>query len=292
MLMATAASLLLSAKPAQADWFSDMLASSLCTTSGSSEYYLGGSTTGIDEAFGGTTSKASNMGLPSNAGATSKGKPAGTWTALQQYGYMAPSFTYWVPAYSGDNSPVYVGTGGAGAGNETTNGTQVQIKTAQQSNGMYTDAVTGCTPIGKGAETGVANVIMWVPKAAVAITSTIYSVAQNISLDPKNPYFGGIATEVKTIISGDANHKGLLQSLYLQFLTPLIMIGACYLAWVGLVKRASMVAFQAAIWMLIAIIGGTWFLSNPLGLVNGLQGTTDKIDAYMSSVVISAEPQR
>lgn len=81
--------------------------------------------------------------------------------------------------------------------------------------------------------------------------------------------------------------KSLNSTLYLQFLMPIVMLGAIWMGWQGLVKRRSSQAVQGAIWMIGATAAAAIFFAQPgaiakqvNGLVTGVQDILIETVAY------------
>jgi hypothetical protein len=87
----------------------------------------------------------------------------------------------------------------------------------------------------------------------------------------------GIKAKVSEIVTGrDFENKdivigpGLVNSLYLEWIGPVIMFGALYMAYVGLIKRRSTEAMTSAIWMVSSTILGFFFLLSPFTMLDGV----------------------
>lgn len=92
----------------------------------------------------------------------------------------------------------------------------------------------------------LSNLAMWVYRLAL----------QPVWLDD-------LMTAVGDLIKGTGGNQGLKDVLYFPFINLMIMLGAIYLGWIGLVKRASMQAASSALWMIGAVFAGSLLMFNP-----------------------------
>ena len=87
------------------------------------------------------------------------------------------------------------------------------------------------------------------------------------------------------IVNGGDGVGGLKQSLYLEYIIPIIMLGALYMAWIGLVKKQSTEAAQAAIWMICAYAFAMIFMAHPSLIADkASQGISTITSGVMTSV--------
>lgn len=86
--------------------------------------------------------------------------------------------------------------------------------------------------------------------------------------------------------------ESLKDALYLEFITPVISIGALYLAYMGMVKRKTTEFVSGLIWMVGAAITGWFMIANPLILPSVgnavVQATTGSVVSAFANVVNSA----
>ena len=76
--------------------------------------------------------------------------------------------------------------------------------------------------------------------------------------------------------------KEMNNRLYLPFLMPIVMIGALWMGWQGLVLRRSSQATQAAVWMIAATCAGFVFLGNPKGIA---EATNDVVVTVQTTII-------
>lgn len=123
-----------------------------------------------------------------------------------------------------------------------------------------------CFPVDKLVANLSANSIFSITEAIVGFTGWVYGFA--IGHDS----FSDLIDAVDKVL-GNGNDQGLISSLYLNYLTPLIIIGSLWLFWYAFVKRAVSVATTGIIWMILSPIVSLGILYNASGLIslgNGL----------------------
>ena len=143
------------------------------------------------------------------------------------------------------------------------------------------------------AEMYLANSIFQTNKIVVGLTTWVYGLAFQPS------WLNSINEAVHTVITGDqartdadgnvvstsggSGSGGLRDALYLPFITIMIMIGALYLGWIGLVKRASLQAFHSFLWMLGAVLTGSLLMFNPSFLPNMANNIVSSVESAIIS---------
>jgi hypothetical protein len=89
------------------------------------------------------------------------------------------------------------------------------------------------------------------------------------ALNSDDPALKKINETIDQIITGKApgsdvsSGKGLKDTLYIPFLIPVIMLGALYMAYVGLYKRKSTQALHSVVWLVGSAVAGVLLLSQP-----------------------------
>jgi hypothetical protein len=268
----------------------------VCSTKDTPGAYLGGTSDSLKSSFkrethdspvGNGLNVTINSQQDENEFVDGNGRPkAGQrWTALEQYGYYAPSFETWQGALYEDKYdgawPFY-GTGGSG--NTTSYGQLVAITDASQSP-MFSNDLWECLNVDGSMNAGFGNFVFGITKLGVAIASESYGIASTMDITSESSPLNGLATGVTDMITGGDNpSQGLKQLLFLDWLIGVIFIATIGLIYVGLVKKSSMQAGQGAVWMIGATIAGFMFLSNPL-LVPGM---VDRVVGDFSSAVTKA----
>lgn len=178
-------------------------------------------------------------------------------TAYEKYGMAGMTWTVWLGAenhgqITGDGDvagkQIAAMAGGANLDNWATGD-------AKADSSFY-NTTSECAPIGDTGPTAVGNFLLSVTSWIVNISNLLFQTATETSSSV-------LQTLTPTIIA-IVDH--LKDALYLEFLAPVLMMGALYLGWKGLVKRSSTEAGSAAIWMLGATVAGFAVLANPMFL--------------------------
>lgn len=115
--------------------------------------------------------------------------------------------------------------------------------------------------------TAVANFMMngtsWIVHIANMTFQAAYESSSSV-IDKLNPV-------IEDII------KGLKDALYLEFLTPIIMLGALWLGYKGLVKKQSTEMATGALWMVGAAIVGFALIANPMFISSVVNKTVSAV---------------
>lgn len=82
--------------------------------------------------------------------------------------------------------------------------------------------------------------------------------------------------------------KGLKQNLYLNFLSPVIVLGAMWMGWQGLVKKRTSEATQAAVWMICSATFALIFMAWPAAIAGWGNTIVSTVNATAMSAVTTA----
>lgn len=194
---------------------------------------------------------------------------AGIKTAYTLFGEnFYPVFDSWDGYYTNDDEKFF-GTGGSASFSKYEDGQKGPLtelnKDVVKKIPLYSHDGLQCTGLDRNVGNSFANAVFMIPKSIVVATASLYDFAFNAAniSDSASP-FNPLVRAVSDIITGNGESKGLKDTLFLPFLSPIIVIGAISLFWVGIVKRSSIAAFQAAIWMIGAATAGILFVNQPM----------------------------
>ena len=123
-----------------------------------------------------------------------------------------------------------------------------------------------------------ANLIFSVAKVETWIAGFSYEAAGDIN----STIFKTMEKPVNKIV------KTLKDKLYFAYLTPIIMIGALWMAWVGLVKRQTTQVLSGIIWMIGAVAASVAMMTSPMMLPKLVNDTVGGISANAMGVITSA----
>jgi hypothetical protein len=182
-------------------------------------------------------------------------------TAYEKYGMAGMTWTVWLGPEShnqlnGNGDFLGKQLVGMAGGNDTL---KDWAKPQDDKPALYPsffNTKSTCNPIGDTFPTGVGNILLGITSWIVNISNLLFQTATETSSSV-------LATLSPTIINIVTKLK---DALYVEFLAPVLMFGALYLGWKGLVKRSSTEAGTAALWMFGATIAGFAILANPMFL--------------------------
>lgn len=141
------------------------------------------------------------------------------------------------------------------------------------------------------ATNGFAN---WVFNFAKVITGTGISMYQWVSAPGMLEAF---EEPLDCIVKGcDASGRtggngGLDDALFLNFLQPIILFGALWMGWVGLVKKRTTEAAQGALWMIGAATMALVFMANPALIASKTNDAVASINATTMETITSGTGQ-
>ena len=251
--------------------------------------YLGGMSGTMDAVIQGT--ELAGNGSPSEQGLfpiVEPGDGVGK-TAYEKYTPFAPAFDYWVGVYDGgnkDDDTKFYGTGGLANGTAVVQGPETTVKNEANSP-LYSHNGGDCIALGKQFGVAFSNFIFFGPKVVIAASAELFGFAYTSSITNKDSPLYDVGQAVEQLIVGHAGTQGLKDALYLPFLTPIIMIGALSLLYVGIIKRQSTAAFQSAIWMVAAGIAGLLFVSKPLFIPEASDTVVNAVTSATTQAIIS-----
>ncbi|MEV4398070.1 type IV secretion system protein [Nonomuraea sp. NPDC049607] len=116
-----------------------------------------------------------------------------------------------------------------------------------------------------------ANGVFTAAKAIDRLTITTYQAAAT----------EGPLQSIKDVV--DDIVQNLSEAMYWPFLRPIVILGAIWLAWYGLIRKRATTTAEGVIWMVLAVTVAVWFFSRP-GDFTGLgKVVTDKTGEVVNS---------
>jgi len=209
-------------------------------------------------------------------------------TAYEKYGSSFPQFTTWTPAYTTEEF-MFAGvdsTGGLGTGDSINSGSTAGSEPVTASDSRFLAQDLGrCGNLKGKAEMHIANgVISGIPRFIVDVSAFLYSTTSGIPLsDEANPMHF-LLDVVEDIVGG------LNDSLFLPFMLPMVLLGATYVAYVGIIKRAATKALTGTGWMIAAIAMGTFLLAQPTFMLNMADTLMTSVQSQINDQANSAAP--
>lgn len=129
----------------------------------------------------------------------------------------------------------------------------------------------GCSDITAVLGNSWANTIFLWAKAVDRLTITTYQAAAT----------EGPLQAIKDVV--DDIVTNLAQAMYWPYLQPIVILGAIWLAWYGLIRKRATTTAEGVIWMVLAVTVATWFLSRPQDFTGLGKIVTDKTGEVVNS---------
>lgn len=116
------------------------------------------------------------------------------------------------------------------------------------------------------------NFNMWIGELALSVVGW----AMNINFS--ETFLTGDGAPIPLIING------IYDKLYVEFLSPLFLLGAAYIAWQGMIKRRASVAIQGTAWMVLSAAMAVIFFSFPVQIAK----TIDDSVTFAGTTIVDA----
>lgn len=146
----------------------------------------------------------------------------------------------------------------------------------------YRDKIEGvqeyeCVPFAKMLGNSAANGVFSMTETIASFTGWVYSFA--VATDA----FSGMINALDKILGTE--NSGIIGKLYIDYMAPMIMLGALYAMWFGIVKRAFTIAGSGILWMLLSIVCGLSIMYNASGFVNFSNGVVQSMVSQTTGVI-------
>jgi len=132
------------------------------------------------------------------------------------------------------------------------------------------------------AQNMIANQFFGFSTALTSITIGMYTWATDPNL------LDSFMKPVECVVKGCGGSQGLDDALYLNFLTPVIVLGALWAGYTGLVRRSTTQAWQGGLWMIMSAGFALFFMANPTGIASTANSVVSNGNAITASAVTSA----
>lgn len=129
----------------------------------------------------------------------------------------------------------------------------------------------GCDDVAAVMGNMTANTIFAWAKALNRLTITTYQAAAT----------EGPLDSIKNVV--DDIVINLSEAMYWPFLRPIVILGAIWLAWYGLIRKRATTTAEGVIWMVLAVTVAVWFFSRPGDLTGLGKVVTDKTGEIVNS---------
>lgn len=130
---------------------------------------------------------------------------------------------------------------------------------------------------------GMAADQVWtVSRVITGFTISIFQWATNPSLMDQ------FSEPLDCMVAGCEGNKGLKDILFLNYLLPIVMLGAVWGAWNGLVKKRTTETMQGGLWMIGAASFALIFMSHPSAIASGANTVVGEVGSTITGSVTSA----
>ncbi len=162
----------------------------------------------------------------------------------------------------------------------TTPGSPATGKTLYDNYGMAGQywASTGltCSQMTSTIGNNVAGMVFDMAKSLDRVTITVYQSAASANI------LSWLSSSIDKLINSLGN------AVYYPFLAPMVIIGAIWLAWQGLVRKRATRTFEGTIWMVVACVAAIWLIGRPGDFTNVgttvSNGTTSVLNAAFAKL--------
>jgi TrbL/VirB6 plasmid conjugal transfer protein len=106
------------------------------------------------------------------------------------------------------------------------------------------------------------------------VAGMVFDMAKSLDRVTITVYQSAAGANILTWLSGSVDRliTALGNAIYFPFLAPVVIIGAIWLAWQGLVRKRATKTLEGTIWMVIACAAAIWLIGRPGDFTN--VGTT------------------
>jgi hypothetical protein len=134
-------------------------------------------------------------------------------------------------------------------------------------------AATGltCSQMTSSIGNNVAGMVFDMAKSLDRVTITVYQSAAGANI------LSWLSGSVDNLITA------LGKAIYFPFLAPVVIIGAIWLAWQGLVRKRATRTFEGTIWMVIACAAAIWLIGQPATFTNVGTTVSDGVTSVLNT---------
>ena len=93
----------------------------------------------------------------------------------------------------------------------------------------------------------------------------VFDMAKSLDRVTITVYQSAARSNILTWLSSSVDQliSALGNAIYFPFLAPMVIIGAIWLAWQGLIRKRATRTFEGTIWMVIACAAAIWLIGQP-----------------------------
>jgi hypothetical protein len=134
-------------------------------------------------------------------------------------------------------------------------------------------AATGltCSQMTSTIGNNVAGMVFDMAKSLDRVTITVYQSAAGANI------LSWLSNSVDQLITALGN------AIYFPFLAPVVIIGAIWLAWQGLIRKRATRTFEGTIWMVIACAAAIWLIGQPAAFTSVGTTVSDGVTSVLNT---------
>jgi len=97
------------------------------------------------------------------------------------------------------------------------------------------------------------------------VAGMVFDMAKSLDRVTITVYQSAAGSDILSWLSGSVNQliTALGKAVYFPFLAPLVILGAIWLAWQGLVRKRASRTIEGTLWMVIACAAAIWLIGRP-----------------------------
>ncbi len=97
------------------------------------------------------------------------------------------------------------------------------------------------------------------------VAGMVFDMAKSLDRVTITVYQSAAGSNILTWLSSSVDNliKALGKAIYFPFLAPVVIIGAIWLAWQGLIRKRATRTIEGTIWMVIACAAAIWLIGQP-----------------------------
>lgn len=208
-------------------------------------------------------------------------------TAYEKYSMSYPIYDAWRPVSTDNGKDAIikqVDTSKSSydvAGKLPTKGAGDKVQVG--SSALVTTDMGACLAFMPTVTAAISNFISTLPRLAMYISIELYTTAYGSSLSSPDSVLYDLGKSIDKFIT--APGSGLKDVLFVAFMIPLLLIGALYVAYVGIIKRGVTQALQSTGWMILSIALGSVFLAQPLLISNFVDSGVSEVQGIVNEAV-------
>jgi TrbL/VirB6 plasmid conjugal transfer protein len=128
-----------------------------------------------------------------------------------------------------------------------------------------------CSQMTSSIGNNVAGMVFDMAKSLDRVTITVYQSAAGANI------LSWLSSSVDQLI------KSLGNAIYFPFLAPVVVIGAIWLAWQGLIRKRATRTFEGTIWMVIACGAAIWLIGQPNDFTSVGTNVSDGVTSVLNT---------